>query len=92
MSDALISCVLYFLFKFFRKWCQIVANTNTDSDFATGNFHSVVSFCNVRKSSIHWLILLSFCSFLYSGVYYDVFKLSAGDVIVSQKGSNGEWK
>ena len=37
-------------------------------------------------------ISLSFCSFLYNGVCYDVLKLSVSDVIVSQKGSNGETK
>ena len=31
---------------------------------------------------------LSFCSFLYIGVYCNVLKLSISDVIVSQKGSN----
>ena len=47
---------------------------------------------HLRVSSLHWLILLSFCSFLYNGVWYKVFKLSENDVIVSLKGSNGEWK
>ena len=42
--------------------------------------------------SLHRLILLSFCSFLYNAVYYDVLKLSVYDVIFSQKGSNGEGK
>ena len=43
-------------------------------------------------SSLHWSISLSFCSFLYNGVYYDVLKLSLSDVIVVQKGSNGDRK
>ena len=38
-------------------------------------------------------ISLSFCSFLYNGVYLDKLKLSVSDVIVSQKkGSNGNGK
>ena len=43
-------------------------------------------------SSLHWNISLSFCSFSYNGVCYDVSKLSVCDVIVSQKGSNGNRK
>ena len=45
-----------------------------------------------KLSILHWLILHSFCSFLYDGVNYDVLKLSVDDIIVSQKGSNLEWK
>ena len=41
---------------------------------------------------LHWNISHSFCSFLYSGVYYDQLKLSVCDAIVSQKGSNGNGK
>ena len=43
-------------------------------------------------SSLPWLISLSFCSFAYNGVYYDRFKLSISEVIVSQKSSNGDGK
>ena len=39
-------------------------------------------------SSLHWIISLSFCSFLYNEVYYDVFKLSVCDFIVTQKRSH----
>ena len=37
-------------------------------------------------------LFLTFCSFSYNGVYYDVLKLSVCEVIVTQKGSNGEGK
>ena len=43
-------------------------------------------------SSLHWIIFLSDCSFLYNGVYQVVLKLSICDVIFSQKGSNGVGK
>ena len=39
-------------------------------------------------SSLHCIISLSFCSFLYSGVHVDKFRYSVDDVIVTQKGSN----
>ena len=38
------------------------------------------------------LFLYHFGRFYYIGLCYNVFKLSVGDVIVSQKGSNGEGK
>ena len=41
-------------------------------------------------SSLHWIILLSFCSFSYNRVCYDELKLSVSDVIFSLKGSNGD--
>ena len=41
-------------------------------------------------SSTHWIVLLTNGSFLYNGVYYNRLKLSIYDVIVSQKGFNGE--
>ena len=37
-------------------------------------------------------LFLSLYSFLYNGVCQDVLKLSANDIILSQKGSNGEGK
>ena len=43
-------------------------------------------------SSLHWNIPLSFCSFLYNGICFGGLKLSVSDVIVSQKGSNGDRK
>ena len=43
-------------------------------------------------SSLHWSFSLSFCSFSYNGVCKDILKLSVSDVIVSQKGSNGDRK
>ena len=43
-------------------------------------------------SSLHWLILLSNCLFSYNRVYWADLLLSIGDIIVSQKSSNGEWK
>ena len=43
-------------------------------------------------SSLHWIISLSFCLFSYNGVCQVVLKLSITDVIVSQKGSNGDGK
>ena len=36
---------------------------------------------NITFSSLHWLISLSFCSFSYNGVYCDIFKLSADDLV-----------
>ena len=44
------------------------------------------------NSSLHWLISLSFCLFLYNGVCYNQLKLSISYVIVIQKGSNGDGK
>ena len=35
---------------------------------------------------------LSFGSFSYNGIFYDVLKVSFSDVIVGQKGSNGDRK
>ena len=43
-------------------------------------------------SSLNCNISLSFCLFSYNGVCFKVLKLSVGDVIVSQKGSNGNGK
>ena len=43
-------------------------------------------------SSLSCIISLSFCLFSYSGVYYYGLKLSAIDVIVYQKSSNGDRK
>ena len=43
-------------------------------------------------SSLHWSISLLFCAFSYNGVCYLPLKLSVSDVIVSQKGFNGEEK
>ena len=43
-------------------------------------------------SSLYCIISFSFCSFSYNGVCYDGFKRSVSDVIVSQKGSNGDRK
>ena len=43
-------------------------------------------------SSLHWDISISVCSFSYNGVYYDQVKLSVSEIIVSQKGSNGDRK
>ena len=43
-------------------------------------------------SSLHWIISLSFCSFLYNGVCFVLLKLSVSGVIASQKGSNGDRK
>ena len=40
----------------------------------------------------HWSFFLSFCLFSYNGVCYDGLKLSVSDVIVGQKGSNGDRK
>ena len=39
------------------------------------------------NSSLHCNISLSFCSFLYSGVYFDQLKLTVNDLIVSQEDS-----
>ena len=50
-------------------------------------FYKIGSF-----SSLHWSFFLSFYSFSYSGVCYDVLKVSVSDIIVSQKSSNGEGK
>ena len=46
----------------------------------------------IHLSSLHCIISLSFCSFSYNGVCYDKLKLSVDDIIVSQKGSNGDRK
>ena len=35
--------------------------------------------CTLSCSSLHWSVSLSFCSFSYSGVYYNVLKLSVSD-------------
>ena len=43
-------------------------------------------------SCLHWIISLSFCWFLCNGVYYDTLNLFVNDVIVGQKGSNGDGK
>ena len=43
-------------------------------------------------SSLHCIIYLSFCSFLYNGAYFDGLKLSVNDITVSQKGYNGHRK
>ena len=48
------------------------------------------AFSMVLKSSSHWTFSLSSCSFLYNGVCYDELQLLVSDVIVSQKGSNGD--
>ena len=45
---------------------------------------------NWKEFKQHCIISLSFWSFLYNGVCFDVFKLSVSDVIVSQKDSNGD--
>ena len=45
-----------------------------------------------HRSSLHCNVSPSFCSFLYNGVYFDGLKLSVSDVIVSQKGPNGDGK
>ena len=45
--------------------------------------------CKVIVVSIA-LFFLSNCSFLYSGVYLVVLKLSISDIKVTQKGSNGD--
>ena len=47
---------------------------------------------DVCFSSLHWIILLSNCSFLCNGVYKVKFKLSICDVIVIQKISTGDGK
>ena len=39
-------------------------------------------------SSLHWNISLPFYSFLYSGVYYNVFKLSVSDIYLSNLGTS----
>ena len=44
------------------------------------------------ESSLHCNFSVSFCSFLYNGVYFDGLKLFVSDVIFSQKGSNGDGK
>ena len=44
---------------------------------------------DIQMSSLHWSFSLSFCSFSYHLVQ---FKLAVNDVIVSQKGSNGDGK
>ena len=44
------------------------------------------------SSSLHWIISLSFCSFLYNGVCNDGLKLSVDDVAVIKKGNNGDRK
>ena len=36
-------------------------------------------------SSLHWIISLSFCSFLYNGVYFRRLKLSVSEMKNSQK-------
>ena len=46
----------------------------------------------VIKSSLHWLIPLSFLFVFVQWSVLAALKLSAGDVIVSQKGFNGEGK
>ena len=55
-------------------------------------FYPQMKMTDIELSSLYWNIYLSFCSVLYNGVCYNVLKLSADDVIVSQKGSNGERK
>ena len=45
-----------------------------------------------HNSSLHCSISLSNCLFSYNGVCYNILKLSIIDVIVSQKGSNGNGK
>ena len=47
---------------------------------------------NYLVSSFQWIISLSFRSFLYYGVYYNVLKLSVSAVIISQKNSNEDGK
>ena len=44
------------------------------------------------KSSLHCIISLSICLFSFNGACYDALKLSVGDIILSQKGSNGDGK
>ena len=54
---------------------------------------TVVIFQNKRcRSSLHCNISLSFCALLYNGVCFFGLKLSISDVIISQKGSNGDRK
>ena len=45
-----------------------------------------------KTSSLHWNFYLSFCLFSCNGICFDGLKLSASDIIVSQKGSNGDRK
>ena len=55
---------------------------------------NVAKFINLknRHEINNWIISLSNCLFLYNGVYSLVLNLSICDVIVSQKGSNGDEK
>ena len=47
---------------------------------------------NLNQISLHWNISLSFCSFSYSGICWDVLNLSVSDIIAIQKSSNGDRK
>ena len=44
------------------------------------------------NSSLHWIISLYFCSFLYDGECFDELRLSVVEVKVNLKSSNGDGK
>ena len=72
-----------------KKFGTVNETLKEQLDQATEKIEQVFKFF---ISSLHWIISLLFFSFLYSGVYYVLFKLSASEVIGSQKSSNGERK
>ena len=45
-----------------------------------------------QHKCLNWIISLSFCSFSYNAVCFELLKLSVSDIRVGQKGSNGDRK
>ena len=61
--------------------------------FSFSKGHIFFLWLNFRLlSSLHWDISLPFFSFSNNGVYYNVIELSVSDIIVSEKGANGDRK
>ena len=68
-----------------RNWRQFRSHLNTCQICWVCRYYRL-------SRSLHLSISLSFCSFLYNGVCWDVLKPSVSDVIVSQKSSNVDGK
>ena len=75
-----------------HEWGSAISGAKPWGDSCLGafNFANCLSEeLQVHKmacvSSLHCNISLSFCSFLYNGVYFNRLKLSVNDVIVNQK-------
>ena len=79
-------------------WMAICISTHKKSDLSQSKTSvTILKFCFLFTtskvvSSLHWIIFLSFCSFSYNRVYFNWSRLSVSDVIVSQKGFNGDKK